>query len=97
MGRSSTAGHLSYIQEIVGSSPTAPTTSRRCMQVDMELVKLKARAADEGHLILATWGTKTELENFFLTGYDPCRSKPESIIDSSNPSVPIICQPGGEL
>lgn len=28
---------------------------------DVELVKLKARAIDDGHLKLATWGTKEEL------------------------------------
>ena len=29
--------------------------------IDVELIKLKAKAVDTGHLKLATWGTKEQL------------------------------------
>ena len=43
---------------------------------DLEGVKLRAAALDAGHLKLATWGTKEQLQKFAETGVDPLR-KPE--------------------
>lgn len=50
--------------------------SERCKYplIDPELVKLKAAALDAGHLKLATWGTKEELEKFIQTGQDKFKS-----------------------
>lgn len=41
--------------------------------VDNELVRLKAAALDAGHLKLATWGTKRDLQYFLETGRDKFR------------------------
>lgn len=49
--------------------------SERCEYplIDLELVKLRAAALDAGHLKLATWGTKEDLDKFIQTGQDKFR------------------------
>lgn len=40
---------------------------------DPEEIKLRAAAQDAGHLKLATWGNKEQLQKFVETGVDPLR------------------------
>jgi hypothetical protein len=34
--------------------------------IDIDFIRLKAKALDTGHLKLATWGTKEELANILI-------------------------------
>lgn len=40
--------------------------------IDVEFIKLKAKAADTGHLKLPTWGTKEQLINVLI---DSCEDR----------------------